>query len=160
MQQELEKRDEVVVDNTDYIEAIKTLKENSVDRDKFDAVVADKKRLLDMVVNGQTIENVPQKPKADIKALRNKLYNADNQLCNLDYISTSLKLREALIEEGQPDTFLPTGHKVSVTQQDIDTAEKVAAGLQQMVDAADGDPVIFLNEFQRRVKDTIPTKRR
>lgn len=160
MQQETEKRNEAVVDNTDYIEAIKTLKENSVDRDKFDAVVADKKRLLDMVVNGQTIENVPQKSKADIKALRNKLYNTDNQLSNLDYVSTSLKLREALIEEGQPDPFLPAGHKVSVTQQDIDTAERVAAGLQQMVDAADGDPVIFLNEFQRRVKDTIPTKRR
>ena len=46
---------EGVVDNTDYIAAIKELKENSVDRSKYDALKAENKKLLDSIVNGTEI---------------------------------------------------------------------------------------------------------
>lgn len=160
MQQELEKRDEVVVDNTDYIEAIKSLKENSVDRSKYDAVRAENKKLLDAIVNGQEAPKVNVKPKADVQELRNKLFDGKTQTNNLDYISTALELRKALIENGEEDPFLPHGNKIAATQQDIEAAERVAEGLQAMVDYADGDPIVFQNEYQRRVRDTIPSKRR
>ena len=43
------------VDNTDYIAAIKELKQNSVDRSKYEALRAENKKLLDSIVNGTEI---------------------------------------------------------------------------------------------------------
>ena len=42
------------VDDTqvDYIEAIKNLKQNTVDRSKYDELKAENKKLLDSIVNG------------------------------------------------------------------------------------------------------------
>ena len=53
---------------------------------------------------------------------------------------------------------MPQGSKVSATQADYATAEKVATIMQEMVDNAEGDPNVFLNEYQRRVKDTSMKK--
>ena len=153
---ELEK-DANVVDDTDYIEAIKTLKENSVDRAKYEALRADNKRLLDAVVNGQTVENTV-KPQVDIQALRNELFNKENQT-NLQYVENALKLRTALIESGEQDPFLPYGSKIVPTDEDIATANRVAAVLQECVDYADGDSAIFTNEVQRRTVDTAPRRK-
>lgn len=156
MQDELQ-RNEEVVDNTDYITAIKELKENSVDRSKYEALKADNKRLLDAVVNGQSIEtNV--KPKVDIQALRNELFNNENQ-SNLQYIENALKLRSALIESGEQDPFLPSGSKIVPTDEDIVTANRVAATLQECIDYAEGDSAIFTNELQRRMIDTAPRRK-
>ena len=142
-----------VVDNTDYIAAIKELKENSVDRSKYDALKAENKKLLQAVVNGQQIEGQVQVEQPSIEELRSKLFRSeDNALTNLEYIDTALKLRTALIEKGEPDPFVPTGSKYNPTQADYEKAERVATILQEMVDDSQGDPHVFLNEYQRRVK--------
>ena len=142
-----------VVDNTDYIAAINELKANSVDRSKYDALKAENKKLLQAVVNGQQIEGQVQAEQPGIDELRSKLFRSeDNSLTNLEYIDTALKLREALIEKGDPDPFVPTGSKYNPTQSDYEKAERVATILQEMVDDSQGDPHVFLNEYQRRVK--------
>lgn len=142
-----------VVDNTDYIAAIKELKENSVDRSKYDALKAENKKLLQAVVNGQQVEGQVQVEQPSIDELRSKLFRSeDNSLTNLEYIDTVLKLRTALIEKGEPDPFVPTGSKYNPTQADYEKAERVATILQEMVDDSQGDPHVFLNEYQRRVK--------
>ena len=57
MQDENLKRDEEeVVDNTNYIDAIKDLKQNSVSKEKYDALAAENKKLVDALVNGEEIE--------------------------------------------------------------------------------------------------------
>ena len=145
------------VGNTDYIAAIKELKENSVDRAKYEALRADNKRLLDAVVNGQTVENTV-KPQVDIQDLRNELFNKEYQT-NIQYVKNALKLRTALIESGEPDPFLPYGSKIVPTDEDIATANRVAAVLQEGVDYADGDSAIFTNEVQRRTVDTAPRRK-
>ena len=76
--------EETVVENTDYLTAIKELKENSVDRSKYEALKADNKRMLDMIVNGQQVETSVPKPEVDIQALRKELFNNENQT-NLQY---------------------------------------------------------------------------
>ena len=143
--------------NVDYIETIKALKENTVERSKYEALRADNKRLLDAVVNGQTVENTV-KPQVDIQALRNELFNTENQT-NLQYVENALKLRTALIESGAPDPFLPYGSKIVPTDEDIATANRVAAVLQECIDYADGDSAIFTNEVQRRTVDTAPRRK-
>lgn len=146
-----------VVDNTDYIAAIKELKENSVDRAKYEALRADNKRLLEAVINGSPVENTV-KPQVDIQALRNELFNTENQT-NLQYVENALKLRTALIESGEQDPFLPHGSKIVPTDEDIATANRVASILQECVDYADGDSAIFTSEVQRRTVDTAPRRK-
>ena len=149
-----QKKDETgteVVDNTDYIAAIKELKENSVDRSKYDQLKAENKKLLDSIVNGTDAGLPKPDEKKSIEELR-KAYLKEDQ-SNLEYITNTLALREAIIAEGKPDPFLPIGNQIMPTDNDVATAEKVAKVLQECVDYAEGDSAVFTNELQRRTVD-------
>ena len=135
----------------DYLDAIKSLKQNSVDRSKYDELRAENKKLLQAVVNGQVLDVEVKEPEVDIKELRNKVFNTEEQT-NLDYITNVLKLRKALIESGEEDPFVPQGSQYNPTQADYEKANRVAAVLQEMVDISEGDPNVFRNEYQKRVK--------
>ena len=135
----------------DYLTAIKELKQNSVDRSKYDELRAENKRLLEAVVNGQTIQEEDVKPQVDIQELRHKIFSNDEQ-SNLEYITNVLELRKALIESGKEDPFVPQGSIYNPTQADYEKANRVAMVLQEMVDTADGNPEVFRQEYQRRVK--------
>lgn len=140
-----------VVDNTDYIAAIQELKQNSVDRSKYDQLKAENKKLLDSIVNGTAIEMPAAEEKKSIAELREAYLKEDQS--NLEYISNTLKLREALIQAGEPDPFLPVGSQIMPTDEDVATANKVASVLQECVDYAEGDSSVFTNELQRRLVD-------
>jgi len=149
---------EQTVDNStdtslDYIEAIKTLKETTVDKSAYDSLRAENKKLLQSLVNGETIEPQNKVLSEDIDTLRKRVLT-DDSLTNLEYWDNVLKLRNALLKRGDEDPFVPQGNKVAATAADYETANKVATIMQEMVDNSDGDPNVFLNEFQRRVKDT------
>lgn len=146
-------RTEAELSNSDYIEAIKTLKETTVEKGAYDALRAENKKLLQALVNGEEIEPENKVLSEDINALRHEIFTNDS-LTNLEYWDKVLKLRSALLKRGDEDPFVPQGNKVSATANDYATAEKVATIMQEMVDNAEGDPNVFLNEYQRRVKDT------
>lgn len=146
-------RTEAELTNSDYIEAIKTLKETTVEKGAYDALRAENKKLLQALVNGEEIEPENKVLSEDINTLRHEIFNNDS-LTNLEYWDKVLKLRSALLKRGDEDPFVPQGNKVSATANDYATAEKVATIMQEMVDNAEGDPNVFLNEYQRRVKDT------
>ena len=154
----------VVEDNTtDYIDQIKKLKENSVSKDDYNKLKADNKKLIDALANGTQLEGKVE-PKIDavenINNLRNKLFSKGTNLNNLEYCDTALQLREALIENGNRDPFLPFGHNVIATDSDIETANRVATVMRECIDYADGDSDIFTNELQRRTVDiSIPKKK-
>ena len=142
-------------DSNRYIEALKEMKENSVERAAYDKLKSENKQLLDALVSGKDIEVKKEEP-IDIKQLRKDLFNSDKDLSNLEYVSKSLKLRKALIEKGERDPFLPYGDKVTVTADHYEQAENVANVLQDCVDFANGDSGIFTAELQRRTKDIMP----
>jgi hypothetical protein len=146
---------ENVNDSIDYIEAIKEMKQNSVTRESYDKVKAENKKLLDALVNGKDIEIKKEEP-VDVNQLRKDLFNTDKQMSDLDYVSTALKLRDALLEKGERDPFLPVGEKVSLTAEHYETAERVATGLKECIEFADGDSGIFSAELLRRTQDTMP----
>lgn len=152
-----------VEDNTqDYLAAIKELKENSVDRSEYDKLRAENKRLIDAVVNGQPGQEeqvVSKHTKEEINDLRNELFNSPRELNNLEYITKAMELREALIENGEPDPFLPVGKQISPTRDDIEGAEKVAQVYKECIEYADGDSEVFTNELMRRTRDVkLPRK--
>lgn len=153
-----------VEDNTsDYIDQIKKLKENSVSRDDYDKLRLDNKRLIDALANGTQLEGKVE-PKIDavenINNLRSKLFGKGNNLNNLEYCKAAVELRDALIEKGERDPFLPFGHNVVITESDNETAERVATVMKECIDYSDGDSDIFTNELQRRTVDVVIPKKK
>ena len=152
-----------VEDNTqDYIAAIKALKQNSVDRSEYDKLRAENKKLIDAVVNGQPGQEeqvVVKHSKEQIDDLRNDLFNSPRELNNLEFITKAMELREALMENGEPDPFLPVGKQISPTRDDLEGAEKVAQVYKECIEYADGDSEVFTNELMRRTRDVkLPRK--
>lgn len=148
------------MNNEQYIAAIEEMKANTVSREAYNKLRNENKQLLDALVSGQEL---PQKPveKPTIDEMRKKLFNIDGTMSNLEYVENVLSLRDALIESGERDPFLPYGDKVDITSEQIDAAERVANGLREMADFAEGDSGVFSAEYQRKVKDTsIPRGRR
>ena len=154
----------VVEDNTnDYIEQIKKLKESSVSKDDYNKLKADNKKLIDALANGTQVEGVVE-PKVNavenIKELRKKLFGKGSNLNNLEYWQAVVDLRDALIEKGERDTFLPFGHEVVATDSDYESANRVATVMKECIDYADGDSDIFTNELQRRTVDVVIPKKK
>ena len=152
-----------VEDNTnDYIEQIKKLKESSVSKDDYNKLKADNKKLIDALANGTQMDVVESKVSAveNINNLRKKLFSKGNNLDNLEYCKTAVELRDALIENGDRDPFLPFGHNVVATDSDHETANRVATVMKECIDYADGDPDIFTNELQRRTVDVVIPKKK
>ena len=119
-----------VVDNQeedttqDYISAINEIKKNSVARESYEKLKREHKQLLDTLVQGKELEITRVEPK-DINKLRKELFNKDGSLSNLEYITNALNLRDALIEAGERDPFLPYGEKVNLTYTDIEKFQKL-----------------------------------
>jgi hypothetical protein len=145
--------------NIDYVTAINELKNNTVSKEQYNKLKGENKKLLDALVSGNTIEQPVQKPKADINELRKKLFNKDGQLTNLEFIETSLELRDALMDAGEPDPFLPIGSRVTPTPDEARIAENVAEIYRECIDYADGDSEVFTNELMRRTTDVMPMSR-
>ena len=137
----------------DYLATIKELKQNSVDRQKYDQLKAENKKLLDSIVNGQELDLPQESKKRSVDEIRSEMFKQDNGLTNLQYIQDALELRQQLISEGKPDPFLPVGNQIAPTDFDIATAERVANVLQECVDYAEGDSSVFTNELLRRTVD-------
>ena len=158
-----EEENVIVEDNTnDYIEQIKKLKESSVSKDDYNKLKADNKKLIDALANGTQVDVVESKVSAvdKINECRKKLFSKGSNLDNLEYCKTAVELRDALIENGDRDPFLPFGHEVVATDSDYESANRVASIMKECIDYADGDSGIFTNEIQRRTVDiSIPKKK-
>lgn len=140
---------------SDYIETIKQLKENTVPLDKYLSAVTENKKLIKALANGETLttEKEQTNKPVDINQLRKDLSNPSDT--NLEYVEAALKLREALMAQGEPDPFLPQGHKVSASNENVVQAQNVADVLQQCVDYAAGDSMLFTDALQRRLVDPV-----
>ena len=144
----------------DYIQVIKDLKENTVSREQYMKLKQENKKLISSLVEGNGEVEGAAAPKVDIQALRRDLFNPDTNMTNLAYVDKALKLREALLEAGEKDPFLPWGQRISPTDTDINTANKVASVLQDCVDYANGNASVFQSELQRVLEDTPAVYRR
>lgn len=138
----------------EYIDTINELKANSVSKEKYDQLVEEKKGLIEALKNGQQIQMVNEEPEVNIDELRQELYgDPDKPMTNLEYVTKTLKLRQAILDKGEMDPFLPNGSEYKYDQSDADKAEYVAKVMQECVDYADGDDQLFTNELMRRTKD-------
>lgn len=143
-----------VEDSTqDYLEAIQSLKQNSVDRSEYEKLKAENKKLINAVVNGQSADVESGPTYRDVGEIREELFNHEHS--NLDYVKLALELRSTLMAEGNPDPFLPIGSQIAPTAEDVDKAEKFAKIAQECIDYAEGDSKLFTQELMRRTNTSI-----
>ncbi len=152
--EENERTAEAPADDSNYIEAIQELKENTVDKAKYEKLKEENKQLLNALVKGETIEQEKPIEAFDMHKEVDELLFGDNT--NLEYITKALRIRQHLIDSGKEDPFItqdPT--QGTPTEAQRQTAANVAQVLQEMVDFADGDAGVFNAEYQRRIKDPV-----
>ena len=147
----------------EYVKAVNAIRENSVDKTKYEKLEKDYNVLVKAVADGKTVslEDAQETNKVDPNELRKKIFNADESMTNAEYVENVLKLREAIIAEGGLDPFLPSGEKITPDVNDIKGAAKVAEGLQYCLDAARGedgkvDPELFNAHFNKIVAADSP----
>lgn len=151
-----DQREDVLDGNAQYIEAIETLKKNSVPKEKYETLKDENRQLLQSLINGERIESQEAEETPDICELRSELFDPYNQMTNLEYISKTLKLRDTIISGGGNDPFLPVGKNIAATDTDRQIANKVAEIFKECVEYADGDNELFTQELQRRTIDVMP----
>ena len=147
---------EIEGNKQDYIAEIQNLRETTVSKDEYNRLREENKRLISSLAKGETITQPKAKP--DINELRKRVFDNEHQ-SNLEYWGAVLELRDAVIDSGAPDPFLPRGHKVVPTTEDFECANRVAAVVKECIDYADGDSQLFTNELMRRTVEVAPTNR-
>lgn len=146
-----------------YIDAIQQLKANSVDISKYEALREDNQKLLNALVNGGSTESqsaVEEVKMRDPQEIRKELFDIDNPLSNLDYVTKAIELREVLLAKGERDPFLPYGQNIAPTEEDIKKANNAAEVMKHCIEYADGDDEVFTNELQRLTDDAMPLRGR
>lgn len=154
---------EVEIDETQkYIDTINQMKANSVSRSEYDKIRDENKKLLEAIVQGNNVEtsSTEEAAKPSIQELRNKAYGKGAEdLTDLEYVSTVLDLRDALLEEEGVDHMIPAGKKYSPDLNDQHCAQKAYEALRHCVDVADGDNEVFIQEITRITVDNgLPIK--
>ena len=159
----MEEKDQTVVtgqegDTTetefDPVQAINELKQNSVSKEKYEQVVAEKNKYLKALIDGNQVAEAQPKEPVNIDELRNSLFG--EELNNLDYAKKALELRDAIIEKEGKDIFVGRGSKLTPTTEDYECAQHVADVFQQCIDVAEGDSEIFTRELMRLTDDVAP----
>jgi hypothetical protein len=138
------------------VQKLAELKQNSVSKEEYERVLNLNKDLVDHMMNDQKVEqNVQQETNYDdiIKSAQEKLFTQDGTINNLEYCSTALQLRDAILAKTGEDIFVAKGHKISPDETDYEKAENVAQVLREVIEYADGDSEIFTVELQRRTDD-------
>lgn len=156
-----ESTQETVNDSNDYIEALREMKQNSVSREQYEKLKNENKELLNTLINGGQVEMIDQSQKPSIEDLRKELFSkeaAEKGMSNLEFVTKSLELRNAIIDAGGMDPFLPIGRGIEITREDYDAAEFTAQQFQECIDIAKGNSEVFTAELMRRTVDnSLPT---
>lgn len=153
--EEAAKQQDVAYDN--LAEELKKVKQNSVSKEEYDRLVQRNKQLSERYLDSLDEQNNKAKseePKPDVQKMRDELFGDNRkEMTNLEYMDKVVKFRDAAIESGERDPFLPTGGQDKDSLEAHNTAEKVANGLKQMIKDANGSPEAFNALYQARVDD-------
>lgn len=133
------------------IDIITEMRANTVSKDKYNKLKEDNEKLMRALANGETLTVEPPKT-ANIEDLRKEYFEFENK-SDVQIAKDILALREAIIESGDQDPFLPNGKGAVITQQDIADAQAVADLLQYAVDNSGGDNAVFLAQFSSKLVD-------
>ena len=140
------------------VDIITEMRQNTVPKDKYNKVMEENQKLMRALANGETVQvEAPQKPTA--LELHKEWANQEGK-SSIQIAKDTLALREAMIDEGLRDPFLPNGKDFVPEAQDMKDAEDVAALLQWAVDSANGNSGVFNSLLASKMVDTPRPKAR
>lgn len=146
--------------DTDYIQAIKDLKSNSVSKEDYQKMVEENKKLINSLTNGNFTQQQEEVVKPTTQELRDMLFNNKKQLSNLEYCTAALQLRENILEEEGKDIFVANNDVYTAGQDSYESADRVARVMAECIEYADGNSEAFTNELMRRTNDVVIPGRR
>ena len=146
VEKEKEKQDPAT-DNVDiFIDAAKEVKNRSVSKEEYEKVVADRKKLLDFILEGKELEKEDEANPSTPDVAELKKVFRDPDASNLEIVSASLGIRDAVLKETGKDPF-------SSSESDAAAAQRVADVFKQCVDEAKGDDEKFTYLLKSRISD-------
>ena len=135
---------------TNFIEAARDVKKNYVPKAELDEAKKTINELTAFILEGKELPDQPKKEKQEkklsIAELKKKLRGEQT---NLDYAITALALRDAIMEKGGRDPFIPNNPK---GYEDSIYAQNFADKLETLIDRAKGDP----DEFNHLLDKAMP----
>lgn len=147
---ENKRNEEMVVDNTDYLATIEAIQKNSVNKEKYDALAEEHKKLLQAVANGQQIELEKSQPDLQPREVYLKAYTENKFSNDLEFWDNFINLRKATMKEFGSDPcvtgsygFTPDGTKISAAYGEEETIADQMDLIEDMVKEADGNPFLF-----------------
>lgn len=147
--------EQVQAPESNYIDVIKDLKANTVSKAEYERVIAENKTLAEAFATSSPVstetESKPVHTQAEIEELSAKLCT-NNSMTNLEFIKTSLALRDAVLEVHGYDPFLPHNSGYVENEQDVAKVNAIADGLRQMAEYAGNDDKLFNSELRRCCK--------
>lgn len=157
MTEEEIKKEAITPTKTDLLDEAQALSEMSKKVSTLEAqnaeLMAAKKKYYDAILNGQTVEdNGPKYRTKD--EIRKDLFGRDDKdnMTNLEYATLAVELDDACIREDGESCFLPKGKNVTVTSDERETAVRFHDCLETCIKEADGDPEVFDQALNRRIK--------
>jgi len=138
--------------NSQYIAAIKELKDNSVSKQAYSKLQEENKMLLDSLINGNQIDvgQSPAMSRDEMIAERERLRKIScDPKTDLEWFEAQLKNREITLALGEGDVFIKKEHRRNPSADEVELAERAAKVYQECIDYADGDNQLFIQELQR-----------
>ena len=162
-EQEIKRNVEEDVTNTDVVDALKDLQENSVSKEKYEALEADynaeKKKWIDAFVNGRLEDDSETKLESRLELY--KKFKDNNFATDLDTMTNLINLRKATIKEYGLDPCVtgnfgltPEGGKLDPAYGEAETIAAQFDLLEDIVKEANGNPL----EYQRLLQAHLPRK--
>ena len=146
----------VVEEGQDYIEAIKTLKSNTVPKEEAEKLKAENKRLLEALTNGETIEQSATKKEFNEEEVMSIITNPNSR--DLDFFKSLISLREHKLETENIDIFAGKGTQYQPVPNESQKIENVVNCINHCIEYADGDPDAFDTELDRITIKNIKPK--
>lgn len=134
----------------DYIKKLDEIRAGMVPKEKYEKLAGENKQLVEALAKGN-YEQSDVEPSVDPAEVGKKLFARSQKYHNdLEYFTDVLAYRDAVIESGSQDPFLPYSHDYVPSESESRRAQEIADILKECVEYADGDPSIFTSELKRR----------
>ena len=143
-------------DNNMYIDTINELKQTTVSKAQYEQVLAENKKLLDSLANGDYSKPAePEKPKHDLDKLCKEWQATCGMNGFLEPCRTALAYRDAYLEDNGVDLFAPNACNPAYEQkpEDLESANNAAEVIRSCIEDCGGSDKTFFSLLCDRTQD-------
>lgn len=151
-----EETQKIETNETDYIAEIQSLKQSTVDKAAYEKLLEENRKLINTLATSPTREEKDEEPpsKPDLLKLGRDFLNAKSDIVKAQL---SLDYRNACLELGERDPFLPTSSSYTPTDIDKEGVEAYCSTIKECIDLAKGNDKVFMSMLEASMSPDDPT---